>query len=213
MAANWSGTGRRGRPRSDRPATDLGTPEQQARRAGLAGGGDPALTEYPLGLLLLRRLIGGEEHEAGCYYAFLYGRSIAATQLTTNRLYHQLAMYADGRDLSDEMQAHVESLYRKGKNRLLAAGRRICDATENIVVFGRTPRFLLVDARRPVSAWRADAGELAAVQAGLATLAACYGRSAGRLGRMEDHKSPSMAVRPRDTISVDRNRKRYLVSQ
>jgi hypothetical protein len=47
MTTAWR---KRGRPRFDRPSIDQGTPEQQARRRALAGGGDPALTEHPLGI-------------------------------------------------------------------------------------------------------------------------------------------------------------------
>jgi hypothetical protein len=50
----WQGQGRRGRPNRDRPDIDRGTPELRAHRERLAAGGDPALTEYPLGLLLAR---------------------------------------------------------------------------------------------------------------------------------------------------------------
>src|SRR6185369_8353700 len=75
---------------------------------------------------------------------------------------------------------------------LLAAGRRVCDATENLVVFGRLPRFLDTAGRRGAAARRADAVELAAVRTGLEVLAACYGRAASRTGRMETHRPASL---------------------
>jgi hypothetical protein len=204
---NWSGVKQRGRPRSDRPVIDKGTPELQARRVRLAAGGDPALTEYPLGLMLARRLVTDEQHEAGCYYAFLYGRTIGRTQVNYNQLYEQIAAgFADQRDLSEEARARIEGLFRHGKNRLLAAGRRVCDATENLVVFGRCPRFLDLVGRRQLSALRADATELEALRTGLDVLVACYGRSAGRAGRMEAHKAPSMTQRSVRNFSVDRDR-------
>jgi hypothetical protein len=107
----------RGRPRIDRPAVDKGTPELQARRVRLAAGGDPALTEYPLGLMLARRLATDEQHEAGCYYAFLYGRTIGRTQVNYNQLYqHIAATFAEQRDRSEEAQARIESLFRQGKD-------------------------------------------------------------------------------------------------
>jgi len=190
---NWKGRGRRGRPNSDRPIIDRGTPELQAYREKLAAGGDPALTEYPLGLLLARGLVSREQHEAGCYYAFLYGRSIGRTQVNCSYLFGtQAAGYADRHDLTEAELAKIQSLFRQGKNRLLAAGRRVCDATENLIVFSRLPRFLDGGRRRPQSAWRADETELAAVCLGLDVLVACYGRAAGRLGRMDLHKSPSL---------------------
>jgi hypothetical protein len=190
---SWRGQGRRGRPSSDRPIIDRGTPELQAYRERLAGGGDPVLTEYPLGLLLARGLVSREQHEAGCYYAFLYGRSIGRTQVNCSYLFGaQAAGYADRHDLTEADLAKIQALFRQGKNRLLAAGRRVCDATENLTVFGRAPRFLDAGRRRPPSAWRADEAELAAVRLGLEVLVACYGRAAGRLGRMDLHRSPSM---------------------
>lgn len=189
----WQGRGRRGRPNLDRPVIDRGTPELQAHRERLAAGGDPALSEYPLGLLLARGLVSREQHEAGCYYAFLYGRSIGRTQVNCSYLFGaQAAGYADRHDLTDAELARLQSLFRRGKNNLLAASRRVCDATENLVVFGRFPRFLDGGRRRPESAWRADETELAAVCHGLEVLVACYGRAAGRLGRMDLHRSPSL---------------------
>ena len=189
----WRGQGRRGRPNGDRPAIDRGTPELQAYRERLAAGGDPALTEYPLGLLLTRGLVSREQHEAGCYYAFLYGRSIGRTQVNCSYLFGaQAAGYADRHDLTETELAKIQSLFRQGKNQLLAAGRRVCDATENLIVFGRLPRFLDAGSRRPQSAWRADETELTAVCLGLDVLVACYGRAAGRRGRMDLHRSPSL---------------------
>lgn len=189
----WQGQGRRGRPNRDRPVIDRGTPELRAYREELAAGGDPALSEYPLGLLLTRGLVSREQHEAGCYYAFLYGRSIGRTQVNCSYLFGaQAAGYADRHDLTEAELAKLQSLFRHGKNHLLAAGRRVCDATENLVVFGRLPRFLDGGRRRPQSAWRADEAELAAVRLGLEVLVACYGRAAGRLGRMDLHRSPSL---------------------
>jgi hypothetical protein len=188
--ATWR---KRGRPRLDRPATDGGTPEQQARRASLAGGGDPALTEYPLGLMLARGLITREMHEAGCTYAMLYGRAVARANLSVAHVYRRmLAESGRGRDLDEQGQARIEQLFRIGKNHLLAAGRRVCDATENLVVFGRPARFLAK--RRTAELSRgADLAEFQAVLAGLSVLVASYGRGASRRGRMEAHRAPSLA--------------------
>lgn len=205
----WQGGRGAGRPRGERPAIDQGTAETQARRARLAGGADPALSEYPLGLMLARRLVSAEQHEAGCHYAFLYGRTIGRTQVTCDRYYRQMiASQGGGFDAADEAtQARIETLFRLGKNRLLAAGRRVCDATENLTVFARTPRFLDDGGRRPAAARRADAVELQAVLDGLDVLVACYGRAAGRAGRMETHKAASLTT-ARAHFFVDRDRKK-----
>lgn len=187
---------RRGRPRRPPEVPDQGTPEIRARRETLAAGGDPALTEYPLGLLLLRGIIGPEQHEAGCYYAFLYGRAVGRTQVSCARQYERMTAerILDRRPVSDEAQGKVEALFRRGKNRLLAAGRRVCDATENVVVFGRTPRFLHGAGWSNAAVRRSDLIERDAVLAGLDALVACYGRAAGRAGRMEAHKAASLVA-------------------
>ncbi len=116
---SWQGQGRRGRPNLDRPIVDRGTAELQAHRARLAAGGDPALTDYPLGLLLARGLVSREQHEAGCYYAFLYGRTIGRTQVNCSYLFGALAAgYADRHDLTEADLAKIQSLFRKGKGAL-----------------------------------------------------------------------------------------------
>lgn len=197
---------RRGRPRQERPDIDLGTPELQARRALMVPGGDPALSEYPLGLMLARGLIGREQHEAGCRYGFLYGRVIGKGQVSCAGIYERLAadVRIDRPVASEEREARDQALFRVGKNQLLAAGRRICDATENVVVFGRMARFFDLDGRRGAAARRADAAELAAVIAGLDALVACYGRGAARRGRMDAHRAPSMIERSADARQENR---------
>jgi hypothetical protein len=59
-------------------------------------------------------------------------------------------------------------------------------------VFGRAARFL--DSRQTAQLRRgADYSEFQAVLDGLAVLVACYGRGAGRRGRMETHRAASFA--------------------
>jgi hypothetical protein len=199
MATTWR---KRGRPKLDRPSNDSGTPELQARRSALVGTGDPALAEYPLGIMLARGLISAEEHEAGCYYATLYSKAVARASLSCAHIYRRmLAESGKAQELDDKSQEHIERLFRQGKNKLLAAGRRVCEATENLAVFGRPARFL--NSRQTAQLRRgADYNEFHAVLAGLAVLVACYGRGAGRRGRMETHRPASFSLarerRPRD---------------
>jgi hypothetical protein len=196
----WQFSRRRGRPTTEQKANkiDRGTPQAQARRAALAAGGDPVLSESPLGVLLARGLVTAEEHAAACIYAYLYARAVGRPRTSCAALYRRLAGEAAGpgwTDLEESAEAGVEARFRHGKNRLLAAGRRVCDATENLVVFGRLPRFLDSAGRRDAAARRADAVDLEAVRTGMAVLAACYGRAAGRTGRMETHRAPSLKQR------------------
>ena len=213
MATTWR---KRGRPRLDRPSSDDGTPELQARRSALVGAGDPALAEYPLGIMLARGLISAEEHEAGCYYAALYAKAVARANLSCAHLYRRMiAGSGQGRELDEKSQEHIERLFRQGKNRLLAAGHRVCEATENLAVFGRPARFL--DRRQTALLRRgADYNEFQATLAGLAVLVACYGRGAGRRGRMETYRAASLSpVKERRSsghrnFAIDNNRKKVL---
>ena len=115
-----AGGRRAGRPRTERPAVDLGTPEALARRARLAGGGDPVLTESPLGVMLARGLIGQEQHDAGRTYAALYRQAVGRTQLSCDRHYGRTVADAGrpapSRDEAE--QARIEERFRRGKGAL-----------------------------------------------------------------------------------------------
>jgi hypothetical protein len=188
---------KRGRPRFDRPSIDQGTPEQQARRQAIAGGGDPALSEHPLGIMLARDLISREQYEAGCQYATLYFQTVAPTTISVAAHYRRMLAEGGGAaEIGEEDLQRLQALFRLGKNRLLAAGRRVSIATENIAVFGRPARFLSRSAKMTLKRG-ADFAELQAVLDGLSVLVACYGRGAGRRGRLEMHKAPSMQGRRR----------------
>ena len=69
---------RRGRPRKTRmeqprrKRPDKGTGEVQLLRAWYAGQGDPALTSYPLGILLANAVLTDDQHKAVCRYAWLH---------------------------------------------------------------------------------------------------------------------------------------------
>ena len=201
MTGAWR---KRGRPRFDRPSIDEGTPEQQVRRRALAAGGDPALTEHPLGLMLARGLISTQQHEAGSYYAMLYGWAVGGTDVSVASLYRRLLAEGwRGKEVDEEELARIQALYRLGKNRLLAAGRRISTATEDITVFGRPARFLSRSAGRSLKRGL-DFAELEAVLEGLSVLVACYGRGAKRRGRLEAHRSPNMLRERRGEPSAPR---------
>src|SRR5438876_6131735 len=169
-----SGWRKRGRPRLDRPATDRGTPELQARREALVPGSDPALAEHALGIMLARSLISAEQYEAGCYYAGLYARAVAPPDLSVAALYRRLLAEAGkGREIAESDLEKIQRLYRSGKGRLMAAGRGVAAATENIAVFGRPPRFLFAPPSRALRSEAARA-EMETVLEGLSVLAACY---------------------------------------
>ena len=142
--------------------------------------------------MLARDLISREQYEAGCQYATLYIQTVAPTTVSVASHYRRLlAEGGGGQEIEEEDLRRLQALFRLGKNRLLAAGRRVVAATENIAVFGRPARFLSRSATMTLKRG-ADFAELQAVLDGLSVLVACYGRGAGRRGRLETHKSPSM---------------------
>jgi hypothetical protein len=157
---------RRGRPRKERTASDRGTPEIQAYRRKLASGGDPAMAEYPLGMLRMRELIDRDQLEAGCRYAYLYRQAVGRVQVNCDHLYRELlAVSGSGSERPEDQQARIEAQFRAAKRRLLAEGRRICEATEDVAVFGRIPLIFHGGAAGKA------ARQLSAIRAGLDALA------------------------------------------
>ena len=139
----FASAGRTGRPKAARSEADHGTPEIQARRRNLARGGDPALSEYPLGLLLGRALVSADQHWAGCRYGMLYRLSVGRTQVTYNRLYESLA---GGGALHAEVDAgglaEARERFLAAKRQLLQAGPGPARAVEDLAVFHVWPDFL-----------------------------------------------------------------------
>lgn len=134
---------RAGRPKSERAAADQGTPEIQARRLLLARGADPVFAEYPLGLMLVRNLVNADQHWAGCRYGMLYRLSVGRTQVTYNRLYEALAGGSgETRAFDADSLAEARERFLAAKRHLLAAGRGVARAVEDLVVFNAWPRFL-----------------------------------------------------------------------
>jgi hypothetical protein len=154
---------KRGRPRAAKPAIDRGTPELQARRAWLAGEGDAALASYPLGVLLANGDIGDDAHEAACRYAWLYGFVFGRTGAAARGWMG--APKGEPREFPEQLAAAIESDLRAAAALLATKpdGKR---ALEEIVVFGRQPRWM-----RPVAPNLADVAEAKSFHAALATLA------------------------------------------
>jgi hypothetical protein len=188
---NRSGRGK-GRPRVNRIEADLGTPELRLHKLKLTAGADPAQSEHPLAAMHARGLITRLQQESGSFYAYLYRRVVRRPTLSLTLHYQRLladpfGVPPPGDDLRE---AHIQALYRAGKNRLLAAGRWVCNATESVAVFQIYPPFLL---EGPSMDGRAAARsvQLEAIRAGLDALAACYGRPSLK-GAMARHRAPSL---------------------
>lgn len=164
---------RRGRPRTRPAKIDPGTPELQRHRQAAAGEADPCLAENPLALMAARGLITAAQAAAGGYYAVLYRRAVGRPYLSCAAHYQRLAVnYVPlPPDFDDEAEAEARRLFRLGKERLLAAGHRAARATEELIVFGTKPPFLVNRQSRD----KASDALYRAILAGLDALADCYG--------------------------------------
>jgi hypothetical protein len=172
---------RKGRPPASRPAIDHGTPELQARRARLAGPGDPALVSYPLGVLLANGDVGEDAHQAGCRYAWLYGFVFGRTGAAARGWID--APKPEPRDLPEPVAAAIEADFRAaaGVIGMLPAAKR---ALENLVVFGSEPRWM-----RPVAPTPADVVAAKIFHQALAVLSRHF-----REGGLAGSKTPESAA-------------------
>lgn len=129
--------------RIQRRGVDRGTTELQDLRAWWAGDGDPALTTYPLGVLLANSVIGEPQHTAGCHYAWLhwavYGRpSVGAVSFD---------LRSPGRGDPPDRKAENVKLkqLREGFDRAIRAGemsRRGLRVLDNLVIHEHMPRWM-----------------------------------------------------------------------
>ena len=140
---------RPGRPRKDRlrsaEAATAGasrsygpTRQQRAWRSRLVGPSAPQhLAEYPLGILLARKLITEEEHEAGCRYARLFRLAVGGESL---RAVNLVGRVFDGPEERGEAWLAARAAEHAAARTLLARrGRRVRELVENVTVYQRLP--------------------------------------------------------------------------
>lgn len=129
-----------GRPKAERPGVDRGTDELQRRRALDQGKRrNPQLLEYPLGVLYEHDQITTEMWEAGCRYAWLYGRAVGRQRA---RACQAATEYAEGRQELDEgTEVEIERDFREAAD-LLAGVPAIKRIVDDLVVFERRPEWL-----------------------------------------------------------------------
>lgn len=132
---------KRGRPRTNRPSTDFGTPELIAKRIA-ASPADTTLSTTPLDVLKARKLISDEAHGAATYFCALrkmvFGKAHpGAIDLT--------AVSSGSPHEFDRADAEIK--YRDACNAMKAISRASLDAVENLVVHERWPSWLLKWAR------------------------------------------------------------------
>lgn len=159
---------KRGRPRVERPPVDYGTDELRVKRLALVGpNGDPALAEYPLGILFSRGIIDQDQRNAGDSFANLYAKAQGRMRL--------LGFDTGNGDMDEKTLAKIEEKYTDCRKLLLRQGRRCFDETVNVCVYRRLPAWLK-PFRYTRRGWERDRIELLA---GLDLLAAALvGRKA-----------------------------------
>lgn len=160
---------KRGRPRKNTEAVDRGTPELQSRR------GMDQRASYPLGILFLAGDISEEQHQAGCWYAWLYGFVCGRTSPAAIDWNAQPGGNRDSWETG--LTAKLEG-YFKLAGGALAKDRRAKDAVDNLVVYSRHPRWM--QPRRPLIA---DLREAEAFHRGMAVVVEMFGKLGGSARR------------------------------
>jgi hypothetical protein len=114
------------------------TPEIEARRKWLAGRALEAMTGHPLDLMLINDAINQDQHDAGFYYAYLYGRALRRPTVA-----HAALESLGGRAaiLDEENEARNLRLFRQVQAAI--GSRAHVEAVENVCVFQRIPRWML----------------------------------------------------------------------
>lgn len=133
---------RKGRPKKPKIKTDEGTEQLRNHKALLLGKPrkgekiNPALAEYPLGVLLARNLINTDQEEAGTKYAVLYAKSI--------RMMRQLGFDPGRFILLEDDEARIEKKYMECRKRLRRCGVHVQHLVENIAVYRVLPSWVLL---------------------------------------------------------------------
>lgn len=153
---------KRGRPRKTPEIRDLGTPELQARR------GIDQRHSYPLGVLFLAGDITEDQHQAGCWYAWLYGFMCGRTTVAAVDWDHQPGGSRDS--WPDGLTARLEEYFRTAAG-ALAKDRRAKEAVDNLIVYSRAPRWM-----QPRMPSPSDLRDAQAFHRGLALVAEMFGK-------------------------------------
>ena len=144
-------TGRPARdPVSHRAGRDPGTDELGAKKRALVRGGDPALSEYPLGVCLARGLVTRAQHDDGLYYASLYGRvargyGVGRMHGSVEGLWLALASGFPDRAHGDGMNGPGRRLvdrFLAARAALSASGRPALEAVHRVAAFQQFPAYL-----------------------------------------------------------------------
>ena len=124
---------RRGRPKTARAETDLGTAELQRKRAH-------GLTQEPIDLCLERRIITPAQHWCGLHLRWLYTLRYGAPAVSSSL--RALAGHASIRPDDPEWRAAREQEFAEAAR--LLRQERCYQAVASLVIFNERPRFLEV---------------------------------------------------------------------
>lgn len=139
-----------GRPKSPpKPKEDLGTNELRSKRMQIVGTKpndvrDMTLSTCPIDVLLARRMISEEAHQAAHFFAAL--RKIVFGKAHPGAV-DILAITGGRPEESDS--ARAEFLYREACTAMKLASRQAFDAVENLVVHERYPEWMGSGKRGP----------------------------------------------------------------
>lgn len=135
---------RRGRPRSDRPRHDYGTPELVLKRLSLSPQ-DATQSTTPLDVAHARGLISDEAHSAAVYFNAL--RKIVFGKAHPPAI--DLTAISSVGSTPDELdRADAESKYREACAAMKCQSRQALDAVENVVVHERWQDWMFPKAGR-----------------------------------------------------------------
>lgn len=173
---------RRGRPRKSGPreangrlqrAADPGSLRLQQLRAWFAQGGDPALTGYPLGVLLANQQISEAQHRAGCRYAWLHAMARGRPSVSA-LAFERLGRSHEG-EWDEVRLAELTDKLRSTEAVLSGAPTALRRILDDVAIYERAPRFML-----PVRPATEDIREADRLFAALDLLARHFSRPGGR---------------------------------
>jgi len=131
---------KRGRRRQYAPKNqpDNGTPEVQRMRKQLVGHENDQRASYPLGVMLARNLLTQSEHDAALHYAHVF-------QKATGRWQSNEGGVSLGVDSNEGRDAAAKAArdWKAMADKLLAHGRQIKDAVDNLAIYSRFPGWLI----------------------------------------------------------------------
>lgn len=137
---------KRGRPPQGLPWSETGTAELQRKKAELTRGGNPQLSVEPLGVLLARELIDGDQYAAGQWYAALQALSYGTASYTTTQLAREVhsSLMADT-DLDNPVEYTEDDYerflarYRKAREQLHHCGTLCATIVDSICLYKEMP--------------------------------------------------------------------------